>query len=161
MPIKPAPADAENGDMGRYDTAPVTCRESTLLELIEEIRGIYLCCFETVVAAALSNTMPGITRTLREIRNLISVVRVDGETLAVVRSGAEELEEFVSVLSKYFLPKAKELLQVSPLDPRARVRDRDALLYRRLIICTLPANIGRLRDLTGELKKILDIAYEN
>jgi hypothetical protein len=146
-------------DMGRYDTAPVTSRESTLLELIEEIRGIYLCCFETAVAAVLSNAMPGINRSLREIRNLISVVRVDGETIAVVRSGAEELEEFVAVLSKYFLPKAKELLQVSPLHPEARIRDRDALLYRRFLICTLPENIRRLQELTGELKKILAIAY--
>ena len=147
--------------MGRYDTAPVSCRESTLLELIDEIRRIYQCCFETVVAAVLSNTMPGITKSMREIRNLISVVRVDGETIAVVRSGVEELEEFVSVLSKYFLPKAKELLQVSPLNPDNRVHDRDAFLYRRLLICTLPENIGRLRELTGELKKILAVAYGN
>ncbi|MFP4562710.1 MAG: hypothetical protein ACLFRY_05295 [Spirochaetia bacterium] len=145
--------------MGRYDTVPASCREGTVLELIEEIRKIYLCCFETVVSAVLSNTMPGINKTLREIRSLISVVRVDGETIAVVRSGAEELEEFVAVLSKYFLPKAKELLQVSPLNPEARIRDRDVLLYRRFLICTLPENVGRLQELTGELKKILEIAY--
>jgi hypothetical protein len=146
--------------MGRYETAPICWRESTLLELIDEIRRIFLCCFETAVAAVLSSNMPGINKTLREIRNLISVVRIDGETIAVVRSGTEELEEFVSVLSKYFLPKAKELLQVSPLDPEARVRDRDALLYRQLLVCALPENICRLRELTGELKRILDIAYE-
>ncbi|TFG58585.1 MAG: hypothetical protein E4H36_15240, partial [Spirochaetales bacterium] len=49
-------------------------REVAILQIIREIRGVFVCCFENSVSAVIVNELPTDFKTMRYIRNLISII---------------------------------------------------------------------------------------
>ena len=134
-------------------------KEITLSQVIHEIRQIITTCIDNSGAAVVLENLPVDFKTLRDIRNMTSVLRIDRETIPVVETGAKELEQFIQDMNKYFLPNMKEFLRVSFLKPDRMVGDKDLYIIRRFAIYTFPYNLARLSELTYELKTILGLLY--
>lgn len=134
-------------------------KEAALLAIIDEIRHIFSLCFENPVTAVIIRDLPIDFTTFRDVRNLLSINRVSPDVVVLIQTGADELEQLIKDVRKYFLPQAKELMGISNLKPKNRVLQREQRTIRQLIICTFPDNLNRLDTLAGELKNILALIY--
>lgn len=132
-------------------------KETSVIELIDDIRRIFETCFDSYATAIIIQELPIDYKTVRSIRNLISIVRISEETIALIHTGVYELEQFIQNLNTYFLPRAKEIMQVSSLQPQRATRNKELYVLRRLALFALPMNIEKLRQLTGELKTALSM----
>lgn len=132
-------------------------KETSIIELIDDIRRIFETCFDSYATAIIIQELPIDYKTVRSIRNLISIVRISEETIALIHTGVYELEQFIQNLNTYFLPRAKEIMQVSSLQPQRATRNKELYVLRRLALFALPMNIEKLRQLTGELKTALSM----
>ncbi len=134
-------------------------KEITLLQVIHEIRQIITTCIDNSGATVVLEELPVDFKTLRDIRSMTSVLRIDRETITVVATGVQELEQFIQDMNKYFLPNMKEYLRVSFLKPDRLVGDKDLYIIRRFAVYAFPHNLARLSELTYELKTILELLY--
>jgi len=132
-------------------------KETSIIRLIEDIRRIFETCFDSYATAIIIQELPIDYKTVRSIRNLISIVRVSEDTIALIHTGVYELEHFIKNVNNYFMPRAKEIMQVSSLQPERATPDRELYVLRRLALFALPMNIEKLRQLTKELKTALSI----
>jgi hypothetical protein len=134
-------------------------KETALLEVIDEMRHIFSLCFENPVTAVIIRDLPIDFTTFRDVRNLLSITRVSPDVVVLIETGADELEQLIKDVRKYFLPQAKELMGISNLKPKNTILQHDQRTIRQLIICAFPDNLDRLDSLTGELKNILALIY--
>ncbi len=134
-------------------------KETALLEVIDEMRHIFSLCFENPVTAVIIRDLPIDFKTFRDVRNLLSITRVSPDVVVLIETGADELEQLIKDVRKYFLSQAKELMGISNLKPKNSILQHDQRTIRQLIICTFPDNLDRLDSLAGELKNILALIY--
>jgi hypothetical protein len=134
-------------------------KETALLEVIDEMRHIFSLCFENPVTAVIIRDLPIDFKTFRDVKTLLSITRVSPDVVVLIETGADELEQLIKDVRKYFLPQAKELMGISNLKPKNTILQHDQRTIRQLIICAFPDNLDRLDSLAGELKNILALIY--
>jgi hypothetical protein len=148
----------------RADTSPEGKKLTAMLQqkqedrvsgLIRQIRQVFENHFDRTWFSLIIDGLPIDFRTVREIRELVSLHFVQKGDEAAIRLGAQELESFIRLVRRYLLPVIKERLGVSGLHPETRVKDPEQYLIRRLVAYTFPYNLERLERLAGELKAAL------
>lgn len=122
---------------------------------VARLREAFTACFDNQVSEVIVNELPTDFKTLRYIRNLLAVERIDHQALITIETGITEMENLLKIIQVYFLPRAKELLRVSYLKPEQMVTGKDVYVLRRLALTALPQNLARLSKITRELKDVL------
>jgi hypothetical protein len=129
-----------------------------LLGLIAELRDVFENNFDRTWFSLVLDGMPIDLRTIRNIRELVSLTSIyPGEEWQILR-GVQELEAFHATVKRFLLPVLKERLGISWLLPQKRVRDPHQYILRKFVAFTFPYNLERLRRLTQKLKSRL-LAY--
>ena len=127
-------------------------RDADLLRLIGQVRDIFENHFDRTWFSVIIDGLPIDFRTVREIRQLVSLTTLyPGEEWQIYQA-VLELETFVLTVRRQLLPILRERLGISWLFPGRRVRDRHQVLLRKLVALTFPYNLERLRAATLRLK---------
>jgi hypothetical protein len=130
-------------------------RDSELLKLIGELRDVFENHFDRTWFSLIIDGMPIDFRTVRDIRELVSLTSIyPGEEWQIFQ-GVQELETFHRTVKRFLLPVLKERLGISWLLPQKRVRDAQQYILRKFVAFTFPYNLERLRRLTQKLKSCL------
>lgn len=128
-------------------------RDEHLLRLIGQVRDIFENHFDRTWFSVVIDGMPIDFRTVREIREMVSLKTIyPGEEWEIYQ-GVLELETFVLTVRRQLMPVLRERLGISWLFPGRRVRDRNQALLRRLVAITFPYNLERLRIAAERLKE--------
>jgi hypothetical protein len=130
-------------------------RDAELLRLIGQVRDIFENHFDRTWFSVIVDGLPVDFRTVREIRQMVSLKTLYPGEERDVYQGVLELETFVIVVRRQLLPVLRERLGISWLFPHRRVRDRNQAMLRRLVAITFPHNLERLRVATLRLKECL------
>jgi hypothetical protein len=134
-------------------------RDSEILGVVEELRDVFENHFDRTWFSLIIDGMPIDIRTVREIRELVSLTSIyPGEEWQLFQ-GVLELEMFHQTVKRFLLPVLKERLGISWLYPRMRVRDAQQYILRKFVAFTFPYNLERLRRLTLKLKSRLLFHY--
>jgi hypothetical protein len=129
-----------------------------ILGLIAELRDVFENNFDRTWFSLILDGIPVDLRTVRNIRELVSLTSIyPGEEWQILR-GIQELEAFHAAVKRFLLPVLKERLGISWLLPQKRVRDPHQYILRKFVAFTFPYNLERLRRLTQKLKARL-LAY--
>jgi hypothetical protein len=132
---------------------------SELLKLIAELRDVFENNFDRTWFSLILDGIPIDLRTVRIIRELVSLTSIyPGEEWLIMR-GIEELEAFYAIVKRFLLPVLKERLGISWLLPQKKVRDPHQYILRKFVAFTFPYNLERLRRLTLKLKTKLLTYY--
>ena len=130
-------------------------RDTELLKLIGELRDVFENHFDRTWFSLIIDGMPIDFRTVRDIRELVSLTSIyPGEEWQIFQ-GIQELETFHRTVKRFLLPVLKERLGISWLFPQKRVRDAQQYILRKFVAFTFPYNLERLRRLTQKLKSTL------
>jgi hypothetical protein len=128
-------------------------RDEHLLRLIGQVRDVFENHFDRTWFSIIIDGLPIDFRTVREIREMVSLKTIyPGEEWEIYQ-GVLELETFVLTVRRQLLPVLRERLGISWLFPGRRVRDRNQALLRRLVAITFPYNLERLRLAAERLKE--------
>ena len=134
-------------------------RDTEILGIIGELRDVFENNFDRTWFSLIIDGMPIDFRTVREIRELVSLTAVyPGEEWQLYQ-GVEELETFYRTVKRFLLPVLRERLGISWLFPHKRIRDARQIILRKLVAVTFPYNLERLRRLTETLKDRLRFHY--
>jgi hypothetical protein len=134
-------------------------RDAEILQCIAELREVFENHFDRTWFSILIDGMPVDFRTVREIRELVSLTALyPGEEWQLFEA-VQELERFHQTVKRFLLPVLKERLGVSWLFPHKRVRDAQQYILRKFVVFTFPYNLERLRRLTQKLKACLLLYY--
>ena len=134
-------------------------RDSEILGVLEELKDVFENHFDRTWFSLIIDGMPIDLRTVRDIRELVSLTSIyPGEEWQLFQ-GVLELEAFHQTVKRFLLPVLKERLGISWLYPRARVRDAQQYILRKFVAFTFPYNLERLRRLTLKLKSRLLFHY--
>ena len=134
-------------------------RDAEILGIIGELRDVFENNFDRTWFSLIIDGMPIDFRTVREIRELVSLTAIyPGEEWQLYQ-GVEELETFYRTVKRFLLPVLRERLGISWLFPHKRVRDSRQIILRKLVAFTFPYNLERLRRLTLKLKSRLLFHY--
>ncbi len=148
--------------MPQYTLEVVTqeyARDTEILGIIGELRDVFENNFDRTWFSLIIDGMPIDFRTVREIRELVSLTAVyPGEEWQLYQ-GVEELETFYRTVKRFLLPVLRERLGISWLFPHKRIRDPRQIILRKLVAFTFPYNLERLRRLTETLKARLLFHY--
>jgi hypothetical protein len=130
-------------------------RDAELLKLIGELRDVFENHFDRTWFSLIIDGMPIDFRTVRDIRELVSLTSIyPGEEWQIFQ-GVQELETFHRTVKRFLLPVLKERLGISWLFPQKRVQDAQQYILRKFVAFTFPYNLERLRRLTQKLKSSL------
>jgi len=130
-------------------------RDTELLKLIGELRDVFENHFDRTWFSLIIDGMPIDFRTVRDIRELVSLTSIyPGEEWQIFQ-GVQELETFHRTVKRFLLPVLKERLGISWLFPQKRVKDAQQYILRKFVAFTFPYNLERLRRLTQKLKSSL------
>jgi hypothetical protein len=133
-------------------------RNFEILRLIGELRDVFENNFDRTWFSLILDGIPVDLRTVRNIRELVSLTAIyPGEEWQIMR-GVQELEAFHATVKRFLLPVLKERLGISWLLPQKRVRDPHQYILRKFVAFTFPYNLEHLRRLTLKLKAKL-LAY--
>ncbi len=127
-------------------------REKEIAARIKEIREVFEDHFDRTWFSILIDDLPIDSKTIREIRGLVSLNRIYPEDIPLVYSGVKELESFTVHVRRYLVPFIKDRLLVSGFYPKGLLKDKNQYILRRLVAYTFPFNLDRLSFLTSELK---------
>jgi hypothetical protein len=130
-------------------------RETELLKLIGELRDVFENNFDRTWFSLILDGIPVDLRTVREIRELVSLTSIYAGEEWLIYQGVQELEKFHTTVKRFLLPVLKERLGISWLFPHKRVRDPQQYILRKFVAFTFPYNLERLRRLTLKLKSRL------
>jgi hypothetical protein len=130
-----------------------------ILGLISELRTIFENHFDRTWFSLIIDGMPIDLRTVRDIREMVSLTALYPGEEWLIWQGILELETFHRTVKRFLLPVIKERLGVSWLLPHRRVRDAQQYILRKFVAFTFPYNLERLRRLTGKLKARLLLYY--
>lgn len=134
-------------------------RDVEILKLIAELKDVFENYFDRTWFSLLIDGMPVDYRTMRDIRELVSVTSLaPGEEWQVFQ-GVLELETFSLTVKRFLLPVLKERLGISWLIPQMRVRDTQQYILKKFVAFTFPYNLEKLRRLTAKLRAILLLYY--
>lgn len=134
-------------------------RDSEILKLIGELKDVFENHFDRTWFSLLIDDMPIDFRTVRDIRELVSVTSLyPGEEWQIFQ-GVLELETFALTVKRFLLPDLKEKLGISWLYPQKRIRDTQQYILRKFVAFTFPYNLEKLRRLTEKLKVSLLLYY--
>ncbi len=134
-------------------------RDSEILTLIGELKNVFENHFDRTWFSLIIDGMPIDFRTVRDIRELVSLASLyPGEEWQIFQ-GILELESFHRTVKRFLLPVLKERLGISWLFPQRRVRDAQQYIVRKFVAFTFPYNLERLRRLTQRLKGCLLLHY--
>lgn len=134
-------------------------RDTEILGIIGELREVFENNFDRTWFSLIIDGMPIDFRTVREIRELVSLTAVyPGEEWQLYQ-GVEELETFHRTVKRFLLPVLRERLGISWLFPHKRIRDPRQVILRKLVAFTFPYNLERLHRLTQTLKARLLFHY--
>jgi hypothetical protein len=131
-------------DLDQNDTA--------LVPLIRRIRRVFEDHFDRTWFAIIIDGLPIDVRTVRMIRELVSLESIHIGDEWFIYQAMLELNRFVLLVRKFLLPVLKERLGVSGLVPHRMVRDRTQYILRRFVAYTFPYNLQRLEELAVELR---------
>lgn len=134
-------------------------RDTEILGIIGELREVFENNFDRTWFSLIIDGMPIDFRTVREIRELVSLTAIyPGEEWQLYQ-GVEELETFYKTVKRFLLPVLRERLGISWLFPHKRIRDPRQVILRKLVAFTFPYNLERLYRLTQTLKARLLFHY--
>jgi hypothetical protein len=133
--------------------------DEEILELLGELKDVFENHFDRTWFSLIIDGVPIDLRTMREIRDVVSLTTVyPGEEWQIYQ-GALELETFCLTVRRFLLPVLKERLGISWLIPARRVKDARQYIVRKFVAFTFPYNLERLRRLTQRLKALLLLHY--
>ena len=133
--------------------------DTEILHIIAEVRDVFENHFDRTWFALLIDGMPIDSRTIREIRTLVSLRSIfPGEEWEILQ-GVEDLEGFIGHAKRFLIPALRERLGISWLMPGRLTRDRTQLIIKKFVAFTFPYNLERLRVLTEKLKSSLLFYY--
>jgi hypothetical protein len=136
-----------------------SARDTEILRLIGRLRDVFENNFDRTWFSLIIDGMPIDFRTVRDIRELVSLTSLyPGEEWEIFQ-GVRELETFHRTVKSFLLPVLKERLGISWLLPQKRVRDAQQYILRKFVAFTFPYNLERLGRLTQELKACLLLYY--
>ncbi len=134
-------------------------RDTEILRVIGELKEVFENHFDRTWFSLIIDGMPIDFRTVRDIRELVSLTSLyPGEEWQLFQ-GVQELETFHRTVKRFLLPVLKERLGISWLFPQKRVRDAQQYILRKFVAFTFPYNLERLRRLTQKLKSCLLLYY--
>ena len=100
-----------------------TARDAEILGIIGELRDVFENNFDRTWFSLIIDGMPIDFRTVREIRELVSLTTIyPGEEWQLYQ-GVEELETFYKTVKRFLLPVLRERLGISWLFPQKRIKD--------------------------------------
>ena len=134
-------------------------RDAEILKLIAELKDVFENYFDRTWFSLLIDGMPIDYRTMREIRELVSLTSLSPGEEWQIFQGVLELETFSLTVKRFLLPVLKERLGISWLIPQMRVRDTRQYILKKFVSFTFPYNLEKLRRLTAQLRSILLIYY--
>ena len=134
-------------------------RDREILKIISDVRDIFENHFDRTWFSMLIDGMPVDLRTVRGIRQMVSLRSIFPGEEWEIWQGVQELEVFISHVKRFLLPVLKERLGISWLFPQRRVRDPSQYIIRKFVAFTFPYNLERLRMLTEKLKSSLQFHY--
>jgi hypothetical protein len=134
-------------------------RDADLLRRIGQVRDIFESYFDRTWFSVIIDGLPIDFRTVREIRQMVSLTALYPGEEWQIWQGVLELESFILTVRRQLLPVLRERLGISWLFPGRRVRDRHQILLRKLVAFTFPYNLERLRTATLRLKDGLRSYY--
>jgi hypothetical protein len=140
-------------------TATGAVAEEEILGLLAELKEVFESHFDRTWFSLIIDGIPVDLRTMREIRDVVSLTTLyPGEEWHVYQ-GVQQLETFCQTVKRFLLPVLKERLGISWLFPANRVRDARQYLVRKFVAFTFPYNLERLRRLAVKLKAALLLHY--
>ena len=142
-------------DLKKKSSRKFSFVEKEILSIIKELREVFENHFDRTWFSILIDGLPIERRTMREIRELVSLETIYPEDIYMIYQGALELELFIAHVRKFLLPFIKDRLGVSGLFPQKRVRDKSQYILRRLVAYTFPYNLEKLALLTSQLKGLI------
>ena len=148
-----------NTDLAEIEIKEQYERDAQILRLIREIQTVFETYFDRTWFSVIIDDMPIDFRTIREIREMVSLKTIYPGDEKDLYEGVAELESFINHANRFLLPVIKERLGVSRLHPARMVRDRNQYILRRFVAYTFPFNLERLHALTLELKACLLFHY--
>jgi hypothetical protein len=134
-------------------------RDTEILRLIGELREVFENHFDRTWFSLIIDGMPIDFRTVRDIRELVSLTSLYPGEERQLFQGVQELETFHKTVKRFLLPVLRERLGISWLFPQKRVRDTQQYILRKFVAFTFPYNLERLRRLTQNLKSCLLLYY--
>ena len=134
-------------------------RETEILSIISELKEVFENYFDRTWFSLIIDGMPIDFRTVREIRELVSLSALyPGEEWRLYQ-GLQELDTFYFTVKRFLLPVLKERLGISWLFPDKRVQDTQQYILRKFVAFTFPYNLERLHRLTQKLRVRLLFYY--
>ena len=134
-------------------------RDTEILKLLGELKDVFENHFDRTWFSLIVDGMPIDFRTVRDIREVVSLTSLyPGEEWQIFQ-GALELETFCLTVKRFVLPVLKERLGISWLFPKKRIQDTQQYIIRKFVAFTFPYNLERLRRLTLRLKASLLLYY--
>ncbi len=130
-------------------------REAQVLQIIGELKNVFENHFDRTWFSLVIDGIPIDFRTVRDIREMLSLATLYPGQEWLVWQGVMELETFHRTVKRFLLPCLKERLGISWLLPHRRVRDPQQYILRKFVAFTFPYNLERLRRLTQKLKAAL------
>ncbi len=130
-------------------------QEQAVIRIIKEIRYLVESSIDNNVTEIFLRSLPAEYRSLRNIRNFISVTSLRGDAFLLIHTGIIDLERLIQTLTSCFLPRAKELLGISPLRGGKVQLERDTHILRNLAVHALPVNLRKLQEHLNELKGMM------
>jgi hypothetical protein len=119
---------------------------------LQELRDEFEKNFDRSWLFLIIETLPISLRTMREIRELFDFKTLCSRDIEEIQQKILELEKFINVIRDFLLPRVKEKLNISHLDPEHMIDDKEQQLLRRCVASNLPFNINRLYELNQRLK---------
>jgi hypothetical protein len=134
-------------------------RDTEILRVIGELKEVFENHFDRTWFSLIIDGMPIDFRTVRDIRELVSLTSLYPGEERQLFQGVQELETFHKTVKRFLLPVLRERLGISWLFPQKRVRDTQQYILRKFVAFTFPYNLERLRRLTQKLKSCLLLYY--
>jgi hypothetical protein len=133
--------------------------DEEILGLLSELKEVFENHFDRTWFSLIIDGIPVDLRTMRDIRDMVSLTSLYPGEEWVVYQGVLELETFCQTVKRFLLPVLKERLGISWLFPANRVRDARQYLVRKFVAFTFPYNLERMRRLAMKLKATLLLHY--
>jgi hypothetical protein len=146
-------------DTALAEIARETARDAELLGIIKELRDVFENSFDRTWFSLIIDGMPIDFRTVREIRELVSLTALYPGEERQLFQGVQELETFHRTVKRFLLPVLRDRLGISWLFPQKRIKDPVQIILRKFVAITFPHNLERLRRLTEALKSRLLFHY--
>lgn len=131
---------------------------SSILTVIDEIRGLFRNHFESGWFLIILERMSFNSVYLNDIRNLIELQSIYPADFYQIKTGAVAVEEFVTFARRYVLPVLRDELGISGFTRHSvGDRDRTTQVVKEFFASTFPHNVQKLADLSEELSRLVDV----